>query len=116
MQGRGLRQGDGPIDAQLRVQRLQHVLAPGEIGIAWQGNGPTWSKRGETGFEKLTSFQVIELQVVDQFQDQCFAFGEVVSLLPTDQRPAMNPDGLGQRVLREALMLAKRLEQESEGR
>src|SRR5579871_6063489 len=61
MQRRRLGQPDWMLIAQSGVQRLQYLLASGEVGITWQGNGPGWGERCEAGLEKLTGFLVIEL-------------------------------------------------------
>lgn len=52
-------------------------------------------KSRQTGFEELTCFLVIELEVPSQFQGQPLAFGEIASLFPADQGPSMNPESLG---------------------
>src|ERR1700681_742794 len=115
MQRRRLGKRNCPINAKLRMQLLQHFLAPGEVRMARQRDKEVGRERGQTGFEKLTGFLVVQSQVAGQFQDQRFACGKGISLLPIDEGTTMDPDDFSKLLLREKPTLAKSSEHHSKG-
>ena len=94
------------------MQRLQDLFAPGEEGIARQGNQPVRGERSQTGFQEMAGFLVIQVQVPGQFEHHRLTAGrKKVSLFPPDDSAAMHPHGLSKLLLCEVPASAQGFEQ-----
>jgi hypothetical protein len=110
MQSCGLGMRDRSINTKLRAQYLQDLPAPSKERIAWQRDQPVRRECSETGFEKLTGFLIVQMQVASQFQNHRFAIGKEIPLLPVEKGTAMDSYDFGKFKLRKTLALPKSFE------
>jgi hypothetical protein len=117
VQSSRLGEGDRPlISAEVLVEGLQELLAPGEVGIARQGNAPAWGERSQTSFQKLPGRLIIQAQLSSQFEDHGLTGREIVPLFPAPNGVPMHPQGLGQLLLGQVPVCAMGSQEGSEGR
>ena len=57
------------LKAQVCVQGLQHLHAPGKQQVPWKRNTPQGSGCGQTGFEEEAHLRVIEMQAAGDLQN-----------------------------------------------